>query len=510
MVKLRHFLLVMLGVPCASLHAQQTDFASMKAQMTDQSLPLVNLSYEESNLNSAEYIEGSIEIVDKQKRTDPEKESVTYLADFRIRGGSIVGLDKKSFAVKLFEYSKKGKKKDKDVAVFGIRVENSWILDAMGYDKMRMRNRVCFDLWNEMSSIPYDTSKDGNPNANNPEKRNGTKGVFVEVFINGSYNGLYCMTDKIDRKLLNLTKYDDNDSEDELEDDVVHGLLYQGHECEGDAGHLLSYVKSAWELEYPDDYSSNPDTWEPLKALIGFCSANTSDEDFQAGYQGHFYPSNLIDYMIMTMAMNVIDNLYKNTFLSVPDIALGHRYLLTPWDMDGSLGRLEKGKINNVLCDVTRYNDRAPYDRLYKKDMDGFVDAVKQKWLELQTSTFSIEHVHSVLDAYAAKFVSSGAWQREYNKWGDNSTVPLAENLSEELDYVKGWYERNFENLCNNWGWRGDVNGDNVVDINDVNLLCDIILEKTTDYTFYKADVNLDGVINAADIVETIKLMPQS
>ena len=163
-----------------------------------------------------------------------------------------------------------------------------------------------------------------------------------------------------------------------------------------------------------------------------------------------------------------------------------------------------------MLCDVTRYNDRAPYDRLYKKDMDGFVDAVKQKWLELQTSTFSIEHVHSVLDAYAAKFVSSGAWQREYNKWGDNSTVPLAENLSEELDYVKGWYERNFENLCNNWGWRGDVNGDNVVDINDVNLLCDIILEKTTDYTFYKADVNLDGVINAADIVEVIKLMPQS
>ena len=305
----KKFVLALLFLPFVSIYGQGT-FASMKAQMTDESLPLVNLTYDESKLNSNSYIEGEIEIVDKQMRTEEGKESVTYKADFKIRGGSSADLDKKSLAVKLFEYSKKGKKKDKDVAVFGIRVENSWILDAMGYDKMRMRNRVCFDLWNEMSSIPYDTSKDGNPNENNPEKRNGTKGVFVEVFINGSYNGLYCMSDKIDRKLLNLTKYDDNDTEDDLEDDAVHGLLYQGHECEGDAGHLLSYDNTAdtskkewntWELEYPDNYPSVK-AWKPLKDLIdNLCSKNVSDDVFQQNYNDYFYTSNLVDYMVMTL-----------------------------------------------------------------------------------------------------------------------------------------------------------------------------------------------------------------
>ena len=496
---IRKFIIVLLFVPFVSVYGQGTDFASMKAQMTDKSLPLVNLTYEESNLNADDYIEGKIEIVDKLMRTEAGKESVEYDADFKIRGGSITGLDKKSFAVKLFEYSKKGKKKDVDAAIFGIREEkpdNSWILDAMGYDKLRMRNRVCFDLWNEMSSTSYDTDYG---------KRNGTEGQFVEVFINGNYHGLYCLTDKIDRKLLNGVKYDDNTG--------VHGLLYQGHECEGDAGHLLSYDNSAWELEYPDDYSSDPDTWEPLKALISFCSANTNDEDFQGNYTSHFYKSNLADYMVMTMALNVVDNLYKNTFLSVRDVQDHENqkdiFTITPWDMDGSLGRTNKGNVNDV-CDVTRYNETAPYNRLYVQNMDNFADAVKKKWLELQTTTFSIEHVHSVLDAYATKFVSSGAWEREYNKWGGNSTVPLSANLSDELAYVKGWYESNFANLCNSWGWRGDVNGDNVVDINDVNLLCDIILEKTTDFVFYKADVNLDGSINAADIVETIRLMPKS
>lgn len=498
----RKLIIVLLFTPFVSIYGQGT-FASMKAQMTDESLPLVNLTYDESSLNSNSYIEGEIEIVDKQMRTEEGKESVEYDADFKIRGGSIAGLDKKSFAVKLFEYNKKGKKKDVDAAIFGIREEkpdNSWILDAMGYDKLRMRNRVCFDLWNEMSSTPYGTNYDN---------RNGTKGQFVEVFINGTYHGLYCLTDKIDRKLLDGTKYDEGTG--------VHGLLYQGHECEGGAGHLLSYDSNAstgtttwntWELEYPDDYPS-AQAWQPLKDLIDFCSASTNDEDFLSNYTSHFYKSNLVDYMVMTMALNVVDNLYKNTFLSIPDIALGHRYLLTPWDMDGSLGRTNKGDVNNVLCDVTRYNETAPYNRLYVQNMDGFVDAVKKKWLELQTTTFSIEHVHSVLGAYVTKFVSTGAWGREYTKWG-NAEVSLPANLSEELAYVKEWYVNNFNKLCESWGRRGDVNGDHVVDINDVNLLCDIILEKTTDYEFNIADVNLDGSINAADIVETINLIPKS
>ena len=495
---IRSKILALLFLPCASVYAQQTDFDVLKGQ--DTSLPLVNLTFDENELSSDDYIEGTIDIVDKQMRTEAGEVSVHYDADFRIRGGSITNLDKKSFAVKLFKYNNKGKKKDLDKSIFGIREENSWILDAMGYDKMRMRNRVCFDLWNEMSSIPYETEI---LNDNNPEKRNGTKGEFVEVFINGTYHGLYCMTDKIDRKLLGLEKYDDDNS-------VFQGLIYQGKEKKSSGSHLDSFDGNAWELEYPDDYSADPEAWQPLKALIDFCGENTTDEAFLANYNDYFYTSNLVDYMVMTMALNVIDNLYKNTFLSVPNIVGGHCYLLTPWDMDGSLGRLQKGVLNDVFSVVTRYNEIPPYDRLYKDNMDGFVDEVKKKWLELQTTTFSIKHVHDVLDAYGTMFVSSGAWQREYNKWGGSVDVPLAENLSDELNYVKGWYERNFANLCDIWGWRGDVNGDNKVDMNDVNLLCDIILEKTTEYTFYKADVNQDGFINAADIVETINLMPES
>jgi len=38
-----------------------------------------------------------------------------------------------------------------------MRQASSWILDAMAIDRIKMRNRVCFDLWNEFSSLPYST-----------------------------------------------------------------------------------------------------------------------------------------------------------------------------------------------------------------------------------------------------------------------------------------------------------------------------------------------------------------
>lgn len=91
----------------------------------------------------------------------------------------------------------------------------------MAVDRIRMRNRVNFDIWNEISRTPYDTKYDN---------RNGTLGVFVEVFINEAYHGLYCLTDKINRKLLNLDKA----KEDSDGNPVINGVLYK---CEtwGDA-----------------------------------------------------------------------------------------------------------------------------------------------------------------------------------------------------------------------------------------------------------------------------------
>lgn len=346
-------------------------------------------------------------------------------------------MKKKSFAVKLYDDNWK----NLDHSLLEIRETNKWILDAMAIDRIRMRNRVCFDIWNQYSGTPYETDYEG---------RNGTKGHFVEVFINGEYHGLYCLTDKIERKLLGLKKpkEQNNGNVD------IRGVLYKCNQW-GDAAFLSGYREEAmdkvewngWELQEPEDYPS-AETWTPLKELIDFCK--DSDQSFFANnYNSYFYKENLIDYGLLLFAFNLRDNILKNAFLSVVDINENHRFLITPWDLDTSLGGEYTGEYYDYNTEFNLvFGSMRPYYRLYNENVDGFFEAMKSKWALLANDVMSKGHVNEKIDEYAKQFIESGAWQREYEKW-NNNPVPLKEELADETSYVKNWYSRNFENVTN-------------------------------------------------------------
>lgn len=438
------FLYIILFFWTNIVFAAKSDFETLKESLDINSLPLINITVNINSVNKDSYVNGTVEIADFQRRNPDSQFTATYSCQVKYRGASSINYTKKSFSVKLIDSI--GNELDSEI--LGLRDDNSWILDAMAIDRIRMRNRVCFDLWNQLSKTPYATKFDN---------RNGTVGMFVEVFINGKYHGLYCLTDKINRQLLGLKKAD-TDTNGNV---TVKGLLYKGKTW--DEGIYSSYLRSykkgertdtvrwnTWELEYPDDYPSDK-TWQPLMDLIDFCSSKTTNDDFQNKWQTWFYMNNLVEYYIMTMALNVGDNLYKNTFLSTVNITKNHLYMITPWDMDASLGGAWDGKHNERYSNINTYYNRAPFNRLVSLNLDGFVDKAKSLWADVSASVFSIDNVNGVLDNYADMFEKSGAWQREYKKWNKNP-VELTESIYEEVDYVKRWYKGNRENLFTQFG----------------------------------------------------------
>lgn len=436
MQALRNVLLLIALLHGVAASAQQVRYEVMRQALDERSLPLVNVTVDTAALSRTAYTKGEIEIADALCRTVPGEEVARYRCKYRIRGGTAADYRKKSLAVKLTDANGG----DLDAPVFGIREENSWILDAMAIDRTRMRNRVCFDVWNELSRTPYETNYGG---------RNGTQGVFVEVFVNGDYNGLYCMTDKIDRKLLGLKKAKTADDGSV----TVRGLLYKGNTW-GSGYDLLSYEEegmdqdtwNAWELQFPGDYPSVA-AWQPLMDLIDFCSAETPDETFRRRYKDYFHAGNLIVYFVFTLALHVGDNAYKNTFLSTPDITQDHCWLLTPWDMDMSLGGFYDGSYDETLASVNRYNHIAPFNRLFVEDIDSFRASLTAQWAQHCLTLLSPEEVIGRMEAYAESFITSGAWQRERERWNCDP-VPLKESPLEEIKYVRGWYERNHLSLC--------------------------------------------------------------
>ena len=132
----------------------------------------------------------------------------------------------------------------------------------------------------------------------------------VELFLNGEYEGLYCLSDKVDRKLLGLKKADKGTSGRVY----IKGLLYKCTKWSGSSSYLTGYDTApvnttewnAWELQYPSDYPSDV-TWQPLMDLIDFCSQETTFAQFCDEYLNWFYVDNLVDYLVFTSAPGYYD-----------------------------------------------------------------------------------------------------------------------------------------------------------------------------------------------------------
>ena len=426
-----------IGLMCVMVGgmAQTSDYATTKASLTQKSLPLINITVEIEKVSKPEYTPATIEIADPLQRTD--KSTVTNLnCKVKYRGSSAMSYDKKSFAIKLLNPNGGSL----DMPMFGIRSDDAWILDAMAIDRLRMRNRINFDVWNAFSKAPYSTNYDG---------RNGTSGVFVELFINGKYHGLYCFSDKVNRKLLGLKKA--KESKDGSV--TINGVMYK---CEswGASSHLEGYNDmnmdepqwNTWSLDYPDVYPC-AEAYMPLKNFIDYCTYS-SDKDFKENMDENIYLDNLVDYHVFILAQGIHDCGMKNSFLSIVNINNGHRMTLTPWDLDCSLGGWWQGDYYDKVSEIQDLLSVKPYARLWDGNINDYRNRVASRWRTLcSQGIVSPEGFYERLDAYASLLEESGAWQREYDKWNGNP-VPLKRDLADEVEYVKKWYKKNFDHLA--------------------------------------------------------------
>lgn len=396
------------------------------------SLPVIDLWTDDPT--GAEYAPGKLSLLDGTAQSLQD-----IRAAFRQRGATARHYPKWSLNVKLL--NEKGS--SLDTTLLDIRKTDKWILDAMAIDVIRMRNRVCFDIWNLYSKTPYKTDID---------RRNGTKGRFVEMLLNGKYNGIYCLTDKINRKLLDLKKEKVNKDKSV----TIKGLLYKSNSWDhtglqlsllDDSQPMTTVDWNEWELETPDKHPS-PAAWQPLRDLYTFCEE--PKEKFAEDFEKHFYLDNVADFHLFVLALNLIDNGNKNMFLSTPDFTKGRRFLITPWDLDTSLGGYYDGRFKEGTYDQTaiadeRVNKNNPYAKLWEDNLLNYRTYLADRWMTLRKGALSQETVDGLLEKYAGLFIGSGAWQREVARWTEGT--PVVGDLKAEIGHVKQWYAQRLEQM---------------------------------------------------------------
>jgi hypothetical protein len=281
-----------------------------------------------------------------------------------------------------------------------MRTDNKWNLQAMYTDQLRLRSKVAFELWQEMDKLYYQ--------AQEPDAKNGIAMVYAELFINGSYQGIYALSERIDRKQLKLKKYNKG----------IMGELYKGVNAADGASTFVSVPPidnssltwGGFEYKEPSELTD----WANLHSFVDFV-VNSSDADFYSQYKNRFRLDNAVDYFIFINLLRAADNTGKNAYIA--KYKLNEPYYYVPWDLDGTFGDNWYGANDGVTNDLL---SNGFYDRL-RKDYSptGFQSALASRWAELRASIITKEHIVAKFTQNNDYLLASNAYEREHLAWPD-------------------------------------------------------------------------------------------
>lgn len=434
-------------------------------------LPLVEIKV--STCNGKTYTTGSLCVT----AATTQGFDSTFIAAFKYRGASSSNYPKRSYAIKLRDAY--GNSIDRKI--LGYRSDNNWILDAMYIDRACMRNRVSTDLWNDYSVKPYYADREN-------KVRTGTRGEFVEVFLNGSYWGLYCMTEKMDRKQLKLKKYVPA-SESTTYKTEPHGFLYKSKDWSYEVlmGHKpdertfpyteVSKVNNklgqeSWcgfEQKYPDAKDEYVD-WTPLRDAVNFVATTDVQSTFDREIGNYFDLPILRDYYLLIELALATDNHGKNMFFYAYDQAgaEGNKISVCPWDMDGTFGQnweADTTYTQNTQQDFEEMLWKHEHGQLtlflnLKMGSLGWRKMLADRYCELRPTFFDPDKLAQRFLDYASLFADGYADIREQKKWG-SSQGRIHKKLQWGAQYAARWVKNRIKYMDKRYGYEPVIDGIN-------------------------------------------------
>lgn len=282
-----------------------------------------------------------------------EKDSSSYDARIERRGGFSIIYPKHSYEIDL----------EDDISVAGLPADDDWILNANYIDKTFLRHVFSYELFYSM-------------NENNLVS--GTE--FIELQLNGEYNGLYVLMEKLDKSSLNINGSDSQAmifKEPHVFRDSYDDVVPQ----DSDNFHQQTYPKI--------DDEDKSETLEDLRDFILI----SSDTEFQNGISELLDLENIIDWHLLLLMSNNNDGILKNFYLYKIDNETPIR--IAPWDYDHSFGRDGDNELNldERPLDIER---SILFKRLLK--FQWYKSKLKDRWEELNESDiFSVASLKNTL-----------------------------------------------------------------------------------------------------------------
>lgn len=383
-------------------------------------------------------IESDNTIVDEPKvlaslvYTDDEQ-TVTSNIGIELRGGSSQGYPKKTYDIEFWE-DETGNE-NRDVQFGELREDDDWILDALYNEPLRLRSYTASKLWKGIHTTYHIDDES--------EAKSGADVMYVEIFLNRQYNGIYNLSEQVDRKQLKLKKFNGN----------IRGELYKGYSWGASVTFtsLPSYnnnnrVWSGYQFKYPNE--NDITDWNNLYQFTDFV-INSSESDFATNIWSEFVEDNLVDYFLFLNLIRATDNKGKNIYLA--KYKTDEPYYYIPWDLDGCFGTIWNGTNQNITNDILT---NGFMKRVIDENPNNTFTNIASTWFDYRDDIFSLNSLSNSITNQYNFFQDNKVYEREFLVYSNYSFD------NQSLEYTLNWLENRLEYL--------DIYFGNILSINSI------------------------------------------
>ncbi len=205
--------------------------------------------------------------------------------------------------------------------IFQIRDDDDWLLLPSGINLDALRTKMGFDIYNMIQN--------NDSNIRLPHTK------LVEVFINGGYQGLYLLSERIDRKMMDL-------DEENLGAPEENDMIFKATNWDGDFYTYPDSLNPRWEQIYPNLV----DCSNIIKNITEFIQ-NSSEIDFfneQNGIFTIFEKDSIIDNLLFSLLVGH-EITEGSSYYLVLNQDLGAKFSFIPWNFAQSWGFSKYGSI---------------------------------------------------------------------------------------------------------------------------------------------------------------------
>lgn len=354
--------------------------------------------------------------------TDKKLKSETYELDYiRGRGNSTWMQDKKPYKIKL----------DKKADLLGMGANKHWVLLANRLDNSLLRNKGTYWLGQQLGM------------AFTP------KSEFVDVFVNGTYYGSYCLSEqvRVGKTRVNIPDLEENDASQKATDEAtISGGYLLSLEPYGDE-EKKSFVTShgtTFLIESPsfEDYK-NDAQYNYIKKYVQKTEDAIYGKNFKdssgKSYEDYMDVKTAIDYYwIQEISQNGDGFVTTSTYLYKDR---GGKLCWGPlWDFDYvAWGDTDYSK--DVDCKGWIHKDSMWFQKLFQDKK--FAKKAVERWPVIREKLKELYKDGGQLDQYAKKVGTSEGY--DFEKWGFmifDDDIAQCKTYKEEVERLKLWIKK--------------------------------------------------------------------